>query len=120
MKPVKVIVDKKIPVKPIKLSQENFEEVINKYDLVLIDGWASWCMPCRMIAPVIDELAQEMKGTVVFAKLNVDDNRDIAGQLGMSSIPNLVLFKNGKVVDRTMGAMPKAMLKNWLSPHIET
>ena len=120
MKPDKVIVDKKIPVKPITLSSENFEEVINKYDLVLDDGWASWCMPCRMIGPVIDDLAGELKGKVVFAKLNVDDNREIAGELGMFSIPNLVLFKNGKVVDRTMGAMPKAMLKNWLSTHIET
>ena len=120
MKPEKVIVDKKVPVKPLTVTADNFEEVINKYDIVLVDGWASWCMPCRMIAPVLDELASEMKGQVVFAKLNVDDNRDIAGQLGMYSIPNLVLFKNGKMVDRTMGAMPKAMLKNWLAPHIET
>lgn len=120
MEPVRTVVDKKIPVKPLKLTKENFEEVINTYDYVLVDGWASWCMPCRMIAPVIDDLAEEMKGQVVFAKLNVDDNQEIASQLGMFSIPNLVLFKNGNAIDRAAGAMPKAMLKNWLSSKIET
>lgn len=120
MEPKKEMVDKKVPVKPLHLDSSSFEQALKRYPVVLVDGWASWCMPCRMVAPVIDALAMEMKGKVVFGKVNVDENPDIAAKLGMYSIPNLVLFVNGEEVDRTVGAMPKEVLKQWLVSHLET
>ena len=99
---------------PIKLTSDNFESVVEGHHFVLVDGWASWCMPCLMIAPAIEELACEMDGKVVFGKLNVDENPEIATSFGMSTIPSLLLFKDGKLLKRTVGAMPKEVLKDWL------
>ena len=106
------------PSSPVYVNESTLDEVVRKYPLVLVDFYADWCQPCRMLAPVIEELAAELKGKVVFAKINVDQNPRAAMQYQAMSIPTLVLFKNGKVIDRTVGAMPKQMLLSWLKRHL--
>lgn len=91
----------------INLTNENFEaEVIRSDKLVLIDFWASWCGPCRMVSPLVDEIAEEYTSIKV-AKVNVDEQGDLAAKFGISSIPTLVVMKNGKVTNHAVGAMPK-------------
>lgn len=107
-----------MPDKPLKATDENFDEIISKYRLVVVDFWAPWCGPCRMVAPVIEKLAKEMKGDVVFAKLNTDENSRIAMKFRIMSIPTLIIFKEGKMVDRVVGALPADMLKEWIERHI--
>jgi len=106
------------PDKPIKLSDSTFAETIKKYPLVVVDFWAEWCGPCRMIAPVIDELASELSGKVVFGKINVDEDRGVAGQLGISGIPTLLVFKKEELAERIVGAAPKDAILAKLQPHI--
>lgn len=90
------------------LSQENFKaEVVESTEPVLVDFWAPWCSPCRMIAPVIDELASDYAGKVKVGKVNVDENRQIAIEFGVMSIPTLIVFKGGKAVERIVGFKPK-------------
>jgi thioredoxin 1 len=98
------------PSSPLHVNEATLTETVQKYPLVLVDFYADWCQPCKMLAPIIDELAAELKGKVVFAKINVDQNPRAAMQYQAMSIPTLVLFKNGKPVDRMVGAMPKQML----------
>ncbi|RLF48241.1 MAG: thioredoxin [Thermoplasmata archaeon] len=109
---------KEMPKKPIKITDENFDEVISKYDVVVVDFYADWCGPCRMLAPVIEELAKEMKGKVVFAKLNTDENPKTAMKYRVMSIPTLIMFKNGKMVDKNVGALPADMLRDWIERYI--
>ena len=90
------------------VTDANFSEIINNDQPVLIDFWATWCGPCRALAPVIDELAKEYEGKAVIAKCNVDDCDDVPANLGIRSIPTLLFFKNGQLVDRVVGAAPKA------------
>jgi thioredoxin 1 len=99
------------PNEPININDGNLEEVVNRYDTVAVDCWAEWCAPCHMIAPILKELATEMQGKIVFGKLNVDENRNIAMKYSIMSIPTLLVFKNRELVDRIVGAMPKEMLK---------
>lgn len=106
------------PSAPLHVNEATLAEVVQKYPLVLVDFYADWCQPCRMLAPVIEELAAELKGKVVFAKINVDQNPRAAMQYQAMSIPTLVLFKNGKAIDRAVGAMPKQMLLSWLKRHL--
>lgn len=104
--------------KPIEVTDENFDEVVRKYDLVVIDCWAPWCMPCRMLSPIIDELARDYAGKVVFGKLNTDENRETVMKYGIMSIPTLLIFKNGELVDKIIGAVPRQFIESKLSAYM--
>ena len=97
--------------KPLDLIDATFTEAVQNHPLVVVDCWAPWCAPCLMVAPVVKELARDYAGKVLFGKLNVDENRRTAMQHQIMSIPTMLVFKNGKLVDRIIGAMPKQMLE---------
>jgi thioredoxin 1 len=88
------------------------KEVLESPNLALVDFWATWCGPCKIIAPVIEELSKEYEGTVTFAKVNTDENPDLASKYGIRGIPTLMFFKDGKVLDQVVGAVPKGQLKS--------
>lgn len=98
------------------LTETSFSDTVEKDAApILVDFWAEWCMPCRALAPVIEELAQEFQGKVRFAKVNVDEARSIAQQFGIRGIPTLILFQNGKKVNELVGNQPKERIKSLLS-----
>jgi thioredoxin 1 len=103
---------------PITLTDQNFNEMVGKHPLLIVDFWAPWCGPCRMVSPVITELSQELAGKAVFGKLNVDENPMIASTFGIQSIPTIAIFKNGKAVDGIIGAASKSHIMSKLSTHI--
>ena len=93
------------------LTDSNFDEIVTGGELpVVVDFWATWCGPCRMLSPILDEVEEEMAGQISVVKVNVDDADEIAAQYRIMSIPTLLFFKNGQLVDKTVGAMPKAVL----------
>ena len=92
------------------VTDENYKDVLNAGQPVVIDFGAEWCGPCSMISPIIDELAIEYEGKVIIGKVNVDDNNDIATQFGIRTIPTILFFKEGKIVDKYVGAAPKNVL----------
>jgi thioredoxin 1 len=96
---------------PIVLTDSNFANEIKKYPLMVVDFWAPWCGPCRMVSPIIEQLAREYSGRAAFGKVNVDENQRIAALFGVQSIPTLIIFKFDKVVDIMIGAMPKAQIE---------
>ncbi|MBX5455093.1 MAG: thioredoxin TrxA [Acidobacteriia bacterium] len=103
----------------IKVTDESFaQDVLAAKGPVLVDFWAEWCGPCRMIAPAIEELGQDYKGKLVVAKLNVDENPLTPNQYSVRGIPTLILFKDGKPAATQVGALPKAALRSWVEKHI--
>ena len=105
--------------KVVTLSEDNWEQEVLKSDTpVLVDFWAQWCGPCRMVAPVLDQIATEMDGKVRVAKLDVDSNQKIAYQFQVSSIPTFILFKDGQMADRMMGAMPKSAFESFINRNL--
>lgn len=109
--------DENSPNAPLKISDADFDEALKKYDFIVVDCWAPWCGPCRMVGPVIEELAKEMQGKVVFGKLNVDENPTTSAKHQIMSIPTMLVFKNGQLVDKFVGAMPKDALKSKLETY---
>jgi len=103
------------PAYPVEVTDKSFEEEVFFFEgAVLMDCWAPWCGPCRMVAPVLDQLAAEYAGRIKIAKLNVDDNPTTASRYGIQSIPTMLLFKKGKQVNKLIGALPKAEIERHL------
>jgi thioredoxin 1 len=106
------------PNAPVHITDTDMDKVVKKYETIVVDCWAPWCGPCRMVGPIIDELAKEMQGKIVFAKLNVDENQRTSMKYKIMSIPTLLVFKKGNLVDRFVGALPKEMLKQKINSYL--
>lgn len=98
--------------KTLEITDKNFNDIISKNKTVLVDFWAEWCGPCRIIGPVIEELANEYEGKAIIGKLDVDSNQESSVKYEVRSIPTIITFKDGEIVDRQVGAVPKETLKN--------
>jgi thioredoxin 1 len=96
----------------LEITDSNFNDLISKNKTVLVDFWAEWCGPCRMIGPIIEELANEYEGKAIIGKLDVDSNQESSVKYGVRSIPTILTFKDGEIVDRQVGAVPKETLTN--------
>ena len=97
---------------PIELSDRNFASELMKQNIIVVDFWAPWCGPCQMVQPIMEQLAREYAGRVTFGRLNVDDNQSTSAMFRVRSIPTILIFKNGKVADGVIGAVPKRMLES--------
>ncbi len=106
------------PDAPVELGDTSFNEFVGKYSVAVIDCWAPWCGPCKMVSPVIEELSQEMKGQIVFGKLNIDENQGTARSFNIYAIPTLLVFKDGQMIDQIVGAFPKDQLKQRLNTYL--
>jgi len=105
---------------PIKLSDKNFnDEVVNSQLPVLVDFWAGWCGPCKAVAPILEDISNQYSDKFRVAKVNVDENPDLASNYGIRSIPTLILFKDGKQIDSIMGALPKEAIINFVNEKLE-
>ncbi len=104
--------------KAVTLDKKKFNEVLNSGKTVLVDFWAEWCGPCKMIAPTVEELAVEFDNKAVVGKVDVDSNPELSAQYGIRSIPALMIFKDGKLVDRMVGVQPKSVLKTKLEANL--
>jgi thioredoxin 1 len=104
--------------KPVDLTDATFTRFVKDNALVVVDVWAPWCGPCRFVSPVVEDIAKDYVGKIAFGKLNVDQNRMVATQYGIMGIPTLLVFKNGKLVDRIVGAMPRERLEPRITRHL--
>lgn len=102
---------------PVEVTDEGFADFVRAHKLVVVDVWAEWCGPCRMVGPIVDQLAHEMAGQVTFGKLDADTNPAVMQAFGIQGIPTLLVFREGRLVDRLVGAMPKAMLASAIRRH---
>jgi thioredoxin 1 len=103
----------------VKVDSANFQkDVLGASEPVIVDFWAEWCGPCKMIAPALEEIAKEMGGKVKIAKVNIDENQELAVKYGVRSIPTLMLFKGGEVADMKVGAAPKTALSSWITSNV--
>ncbi len=107
------------PAGVVILTDRNFDQAVQKYHMVVVDCWAEWCAPCRMVAPVIEALAQDYRGQIVFGKLDVDNNRGVSGRYQIRSIPTLLIFKGGSLVGTKVGALPKHDLEKALLEYVD-
>lgn len=99
----------------VKVDKNNFKaDVLEASEPVVVDFWAEWCGPCKMIGPSLEEISDELAGKVVIAKINIDENPDAPGKYGVRGIPTMILFKNGEIAETKVGAAPKSALKGWL------
>jgi len=112
----KMLIDS--PDYPVILAASNFDEATKKYPFLVIDCWAEWCAPCLMVHPIIENLAKKYKGEISFAKLNIDENKEIAQRFGIMSIPTLLVFKNGQNIDSIIGAMPQNVLEEKIKNYL--
>ncbi|MGB8937137.1 MAG: thioredoxin [Candidatus Nitrosopolaris sp.] len=103
---------------PITVTDSNFDQAIEKYPLIVVDFWAPWCGPCRLVSPIITQLASELAGKVVFGKVNVDECPRIASTFGIQSIPTIYIFKNGKAVDGFVGAASQSQVRSKIIAHM--
>jgi thioredoxin 1 len=104
--------------KPVDLTDATFTEAVQNHSLVVVDCWAPWCHPCIYVSPIVEDIARDYAGRIFFGKLNVDENREVAMQFGIMSIPTLLVFKDGKLADRIVGAMPRQMLEPKITHYI--
>jgi thioredoxin 1 len=102
----------------LNLNNDNFKETISQDKLVLVDFWAEWCGPCKALSPIIDELSQEMGETMTIAKVDITENQDIAVEYGVRNIPTMLFFRNGEIVDKQVGAMPKSAIQDVINKHL--
>lgn len=107
-----------VPDKPIHATDADFDQVIKQHPYVVVDFWAEWCAPCRAIAPTIEELAKKYAGKVTFVKVNTDENPQVPQRFMVMGIPTLLFFKDGKLVDQVVGAMPRGPLEERVKKHL--
>ena len=110
--------EKSPPNKPVDLTDETFKKAVQDNHLMVVDCWAPWCGPCHMVSPIVDELAKDYSGRILFGKLNVDNSPNVARQHGIMSISMLLVFKDGRLVDRIIGAMPRQRLEQRITRHL--
>ena len=104
--------------KTLELTDATFDETLKSDKPILVDFWAEWCGPCKMIGPVVEELAGDYEGKAIVAKINVDENPQVTARFGVRSIPTLLVFKNGQIVDKQVGAVPKSVLASKLQAQV--